>query len=124
MILITIPPTRCAYQEKMDRAPSRKITRTDNVPKESPIIGKTTSEGPMQPITSTNDDDVKPQESDDAESKDNNSEADKQQYQFVEESDCDGEESRSGACVLTEEDMEPFTFVTSTQVDFPVHVKM
>lgn len=104
----------------MARASAKKMERADDNPKQSPNLGRTMSEIPIQPI---NIDDVKPQESD-VDSKHNSSEADKQQYQFVEESDCDGEESSRGACVLSEEVMEPFTFVTSTQVDIPVHVKM
>lgn len=116
----------------MVRASSKEIIRSDDNPDNRVNHGTIMSETPMQPITNANDNDVKAQESSDAESKHNNnynSEADRELYQFVEPSDCDGEDCsrRRSFSELSdgwEEVMEPFTFVTSTQVDFPVHVKM
>lgn len=106
----------------MARAPIKETTRPDNDPAAS---GEMMSELP-QPITDIHGDDVN-QESD-SQNK-HNSEADRKQYLFVEESDCDGEDDidSSRGSELSKgwvRIMEPFTFVTSTQVDFPVHVKM
>ena len=101
------------------------MERINNDPTPPAAFGVIISDIPAQLITDTDRDDVKQQSERDS-IKHNSDQEDKAKYQFVEESDCGGGEDSSSEGLPDdwEDLMEPFTFATSTQLDFPVHVKM
>jgi hypothetical protein len=101
------------------------MARSNNDPERAATFGVNVSDAPAKPITNTDRDDVK-QQSEGHSTKHNSDEEDKGKYQFIEESDCGGGEDSSSEGLPDdwEDLMEPFTFATSTQLDFPVHVKM